>query len=378
MVNSMSADSIANPFLGGDSLVRSLNRARIAALRGVPGGDAVLGRTGYELLSAASLHEQIASAAERLGLDPAGADLIRRLDACFDDPSARPHALAIARAYGRRLGCLLLMLRRGEEANRAARPEWSEAHWAFWRSVRQIYVGGGLVAGNLGRHAVVAARELLAEAGETDLALARAEHAAYLPLIGLARSVPPDSVEGVVLDFGQTSTKRGRSSYRAGRLCAIEVWPAAPTVCGELTETDLSDDDVRQRWDRMASAIAESWGGVPSERRAQAALGICLACYLIDGHPAPADRGCYGVLRRLGPHLASFVERDLGRRLGRAVPVALLHDGAAAAAAYAGQDRAVVITLGTAIGNGFPPPGEAARPLADDFALTTSSEIRSF
>lgn len=369
----MNEDATANPFLGGDSLIRSLNRARIVELSGISDADAALGRSGYDLLSAASLRAQIAGAAERLGLDPARPDLIRRFDACFDDAAARPHAQAIARAYGRRMGCLLLMLRRGEPANRAARPEWSGAHWAFWRSVRRIYVGGGLMAGQLGGHAVEAAQALLADAGEPDLALACAEHAAFLPLLGLARSVAPGVEESVVLDFGQTSIKRGRARYRAGKLEALEVWPAAPTVCVEPIEAEPSDDDVRRRWERIAEVIAASWAGLSHERRSRAAIGLSMACYLFAGHPSPADHGCYGALRRLGPNLSRFVEAELARRLGRAVPVGLLHDGAAAAAAYAGHDQTVVLTLGTAIGNGFPPSGDGARPLADDFTLTICS-----
>ena len=92
---------IDNPFLLEDSAVRSLNRARIVELGGVAAPEGVLGATGYELLSAASLGQQIAAAADRLGLDPAQPDLIRRFDACFGHSQARPHALAIARdAYG--------------------------------------------------------------------------------------------------------------------------------------------------------------------------------------------------------------------------------------------------------------------------------------
>src|SRR5262245_57791335 len=125
----MPIDQRTNPFLGEGSLVRSLNRARIVELRGVRADERVIGKTGYELLSAESLGRQIADAADRLHLDPTTPDLMRRFDSCFDHPAARPDALRIARAYGRRLGCLLLMLKRGEAPNRAARPEWSDAHW---------------------------------------------------------------------------------------------------------------------------------------------------------------------------------------------------------------------------------------------------------
>jgi hypothetical protein len=365
----MPIDQRANPFMGEGSLVRSLNRARIVELRGVRADAGVVGKTGYELLSAESLSRQIARAAERLGLDPRAADLIRRFDSCFDRPATRPDALRIARAYGRRLGCLLLMLKRGEAPNRAARPEWSDAHWDFWRAVGRIYLGGGLLAGQLGPHAVQAARELLAESGEADLALEHAPYAAHLPLIGLARSAPHGAARMLLLDFGQTSIKRGVAHYQAGRLTRLHVWPNAPTVCGELFEPAPSIDTLRERWRRMVEVIAAGWAAVPPSERLSMPVGISLACYLIDGHPAPGDLGCYGALQGLCAHLTTFMHEEIARRLGQAIELTALHDGTAAATAYAGHDRAVVITLGTAIGSGFPPPGAGLHPLAGEFIL---------
>ena len=116
----------------------------------------------------------------------------------------------------------------------------------------------------------------------------------------------------------------------------------------------------------MADIIAASWAVVPPDERPLTAIGISLACYLLDGHPSPRDTGCYGSLQRLSTHLATFVEGELAQRLGQAVNATVMHDGTAAAAAYAGHDRAVVITLGTAIGNGFPPAESAGWPIASD------------
>jgi hypothetical protein len=42
---------------------------------------------------------------------------------------------------------------------------------------------------------------------------------------------------------------------------------------------------------------------------------------------------------------------------------ALFHDGLAAASVHAGQSRTVVLTLGTAIGAGYPPPDQGLRPM---------------
>ncbi len=57
---------------------------------------------------------------------------------------------------------------------------------------------------------------------------------------------------------------------------------------------------------------------------------------------------------------------------GVALPpeVALLHDGTAAALACAGEERAAVITMGTALGVGFSPSADGLRPIAPGFSIT--------
>ena len=48
---------------------------------------------------------------------------------------------------GRRIGYLLLTLKRGGEANRQARPEWNDTYWQHWAGITHVWLGGGLVSG---------------------------------------------------------------------------------------------------------------------------------------------------------------------------------------------------------------------------------------
>ena len=66
------ADATANPFFAGDSVVRSLNRARLVAAQGVP--PEWYGRTAGELLSARALADLAREAAGALHLDPDAPD----------------------------------------------------------------------------------------------------------------------------------------------------------------------------------------------------------------------------------------------------------------------------------------------------------------
>ncbi|MGB8645197.1 MAG: hypothetical protein WCF84_08160 [Anaerolineae bacterium] len=272
----MTSDELANPFFGGDSGVRSLNRARIVALPGVQVADDILGQNGYQLLSSETLRREIVAVADALHLDPAAPDLIRSFDGCFDDPPTRPAALRIAGSYGRRLGYLLLMLHHGDAENRAGRPEWSGAHWKFWADVEHIYVGGGMLAGRLGQHAVAVAREVLAAYGAAlDLQLSL--YGVHLPLVGLARSAPAGLGHMLLLDFGQTSVKHGEATYIDDAVARLDVWQNAPTVCSDLFETEYTVAQVRERWAQMRAIIQESWSRIPAADQATTGVGMSLS-----------------------------------------------------------------------------------------------------
>lgn len=351
-----------NPFAAADAPARSLNRARLVELPGVAGVDALLGRSASDLLSAAGVTSLVRATADRLALDPDAPDVLRALDATFDDPQTRPAALAVAEAVGRRLGAVLLMLWRGDAANRAARPEWSEAHWATWRAMRRVVVGGGLVAGRLGEAAVPAAAAFLAAAG-CPVTVERSPYGDAIALVGLARHAPGDTDHMLLFDFGHTAVKHGLAIYRDGALVGVQRRPSRPPPCEVGWPEHTGPHWAQQRWERMADAIAAAWAAeIATGRGARVAVGLCLASHLQDGHPVGQDRGCYTILQELGPHLATFVRDDLAARLGSFRSLALLHDGLAAASTCAGEPHTVVLTLGTAIGVGYGVVGEGLRP----------------
>lgn len=357
------AASVAHPFFAADAAARSLNRARLVELPGVAGVEGLLGRSASELLSAAAVTSLVRAAAGSLALDPDAPTLLPAFNAVFDEPQTRPEALAVAGEVGRRLGALLLMLWRGDAANRAARPEWDDAHWAFWRTVQRVVVGGGLLAGRLGEAAVPAAAAFLAAAG-CPIGVERSPYGDAIALVGLARHAPADAAHMLLFDFGHTAVKRGLATYRHGQFIDLARRPSLPPPCEDGWHTHAGPQWARQRWERMAAAVTAEWAAVLGPAcGAPVAVGLCLASHLQDGHPVGRDRGCYTSLGELAPHLATFVRDDLWARLGRFCSLALLHDGLAAASTRAGEPHTVVLTLGTAIGAGYPMGEVGLRPM---------------
>jgi hypothetical protein len=153
-------------------------------------------------------------------------------------------------------------------------------------------------------------------------------------------------------------------------LAALRVLPSLPAPATYSAGGDLTLEQVLALGDRMTGMLVDTWHGVALPDRARApVLSASIASYVVDGQPLPRQGGPYAHLHRLAGGAAPWLARHVSRRIGRPLDVALVHDGTAAAWAYAGTGRGAVIMLGTALGIGFVPPGGELRPVARDLAV---------
>jgi hypothetical protein len=354
----------------------SLNRVRVVDLVGLDIPPDVKGRTAYELVSAAQLAHLIRTRHGALQLNPELDDHTLRLafQGCLESPvfSVRQASQAVARTLGRNLGFVLLTLRRGEAASRASRPEWTTQHWACWAAIRNVWLGGGLVQGRLGESLIPHARQVMREGGVSDYTIQISPYGQYLPLVGAARYLPPGTPVGVVLDFGSSQVKRACAFLRDGELMALHTLPALPVSWEAIgLQQQATPRQAAELVRDMAQIIADTWREAPRRGLSPAPLvPVSLAAYIRDGQPMPAQGGVYLQVRAVTGNL----EQELGRRISQAVGtplrLKLLHDGDAAAAAYAGQADTAVITVGTALGIGFAPAVPGLRGLSRDLELT--------
>ncbi len=353
----------------------SLNRVTIVALPESSLEPDVVGRTAFNLLSSQSIADEIRREAVALGLPAPGADPSRLLPA-FDRrlasraPAVRAAAEGIARRIGRRLGYLLCTLKRGDAANRAAREDWDDSYWSHWASVRTIILGGGIVSGHLGpllrRHAAA----VLAETG-TDLSVRLAIHPALLPLVGAARSVPGDAPAAVVLDLGQTAVKRAVAAFDPLALAELRLLPSIPSPRG--AEDGAIDDAVRLADEVTAVIAAALREGRGLGDDAAPVIMASIASYLRNGQPLPRPGTGYAALRTVSGNLGRWLAERVSDAVGQSLAIDLVHDGTAAARAFAGKEDAAVITLGTGLGLGFPPPAAGLRPVAATFGVRGDS-----
>ncbi len=167
-------------------------------------------------------------------------------------------AVAIAKEYGRKLAYHQLVLKRGDVINRVVRPDWQAVHWAHWAQIEQVWLGGGLMAGHLGKIAAAEAQAFMRQHGFPDYLLTVSPFAANLPLMGAARTAPREAQSMLLFDFGQTSIKRGIAHYEAGRLVKLESLPSLPSECPYLWFSRDESLAVQTR-DRILRVVKETW-----------------------------------------------------------------------------------------------------------------------
>lgn len=350
----------------------SVNRLRIMNIPGIELDPEVRGKTGYELVSTQYVTTQILKAADQLKLSTEEisgeqSEVPILLNRCLvaDDSSVRSAAHNIVSVFGRNLAYLLLTLKRGDLVNREARTDWDSSYWDHWAALRKIWLGGGLLNGEVGELVISSMRETFAETSIDVYEVEIDPHGALLPLVGASTAVPPGTTGAVVLDFGGSFVKRAYAVYENDvlvELCTLPQLPAPRDVNAD------EDESAAQVIEAMMTAFLDSLHSVfTKDMVVTRIIPTSIASYMDAGQVAERQGGKYTLLRQVTDNASRFFTAEASAKLGVPVEIMLLHDGSAAAAAYAGEPDTAVIMLGTALGVGFAPPLEGrmtvSRPL---------------
>ena len=247
-----------NPFITHPRLVSaSINHVRVARLPAVVMDESLVGRSGYELLSTQFLLEKVHRHIVGLRMPRQVMDVLPAFNDCFthDDPIARISAKQIAVQYGRSLATILLTLKEGHPDNRAARLEWDDSHWAYWRTVKKVWLGGGLMAGKLAPFALDEARRLIAMAGHPDFDIDITTNPGSMTLIGAATAVSPDTNIALLFDFGETRIKRGVGFFENGELKKLHLFSSLPSGCFERLDWGPDDEWAEAQLQHMTAVL---------------------------------------------------------------------------------------------------------------------------
>jgi hypothetical protein len=151
----------------------------------------------------------------------------------------------------------------------------------------------------------------------------------------------------------------------------LRLLPSIPSPRG--AEDGAIGDAVRLA-EEVAAVIAATWREGRAMRDDLAPVVVAsIASYLRNGQPLSRPGTGYAALRKVSGNLGRWLSDRVSDAVRQPLGVALVHDGTAAARAFAGEDRAAVFTLGTALGVGFPPPAAGLRSVAATFDVRGDS-----
>ncbi|MGN0452448.1 MAG: hypothetical protein ACI4GZ_01450 [Ruminococcus sp.] len=339
----------------------SVNSVVIAKLpiKGID--DSIEGKRAMDIFSARIISEDIKENAEHMKIDISAysySDLPRFMsdNMMSDNILRRRLAQSMAKKYGNRLGLILLTLKRGEEANRKARLDWSNEHWEYWANIKNIILTGGLAGGILGKRFKEQIQYVFDMAGERGYNIDIYENSSHIGTIGCAKLIEESNKTFAVLDFGQTNIKRCIVSKRGGELENLSILPTEPSINMELVFSD-SDENYSRALELhryLLNVLTDTCKRINLDANERGEVIISIANYVVGG-TLNTFRGGYAKLSLLSHDYASLLSDELSSRFHRPYRVRLIHDGTAIAMNFAGHEDTVCLSLGTAFGVGFPP-----------------------
>lgn len=385
-------NNIKNPFLENGFLTpfASINRLRLNNLRSLCLADDVKGKLAIDLLSNNTLIHEIKKCNGFLKFDLAN-DAIMQLDDLLKkktieyinkmkveyNPSDREHdklfddflknnlplednlliAQSIAEKMGRHLAWIILALKEGLEENKKERPDWTDEHWNFWKSINKVYIAGGMTVGTLGLHIKNYCNKFLNDAGISRDMIEVVFCPLHLPILGLVRQSLNHCTSGIIFDFGHTKIKRAFFEEKSNTILLSTMQNLnASHVSFDFGSIDEEKKDAIKLHGHIIKTILDVIALVKDKNLVFGNNFYCaIANYICKGKIA--NRAGYGKLRLLSDNYEAYLSNEISKVLKEDISVHFIHDGTASGMALEVKDgeNPAVLTLGTGIGVGFPP-----------------------
>ena len=263
--------------------------------------------------------------------------------------SIRQTARTIAESFGHRLARVLSTLFAPSELSKRNRVNWTEEHWAYWSTIRQVYLVGGLTSPLLTKifyHAIE--QEFLAR-GIKNVKIVFVTDSQNMGTSGMGSLAPNEEI--LLFDFGQTNIKRAYLVKEKGDSVIDQT--LEPLLSKHLFYKTATQEELRDTAnlldDYMVSIIEHTATEVDFKG---SVICVSVANYVSQGRIYEA-RGGYGKLAYIADNYQLHLEQRLTQLFGRPITIQLHHDTSAMALLYQNQPHTAVLSLGTAFGVAF-------------------------
>ena len=328
-----------NPFKHKDAMLP------IASVNSV----VIHGKRANDLFRPELIQKDLLKLAERYAIKLEQTDIQHLMESLFkeDNPKLREELISIGYLYGERLALVLKALINPDDEIKNENLRWKDEHWAYWKSIKQIYLMGGLASSP---YQPLFMEKVLAMQKENNLSHVKIEiikSSQEKALEGMLYKY--DSGHFLLFDFGQTSIKRAYVVLVQGMILTEKKLSQLPAKYLEvLNENELTKDAFElERY--IEDVIIDSYREVQDD---SCQLLMSIANYVRDGVLNPAKRS-YGILSVLADNYQDYLEERLSFRLKRKVRAILEHDATAMSHVVPQVKHTAVITLGTAFGISF-------------------------
>ncbi len=338
----------------------SLNRAVMAKCPVAGIEEGLDGKRFKELFSPEAIVSEMRRVSRYYGIDYSHLPdfaLPKELDKALKSEDVRYRQMAerVTTRFGNRLGLLLLTLKTGLPENRAARSDWDDSCWEYWKKLDTVILLGGLASSRLGRRLKERVQCVFDYAGVKPYNIVLFENGAYLGVMGLGQRLMQDESTSLIFDLGQTYFKRAVLKKSGGIISGINTLDSLPSRYMQI-DFDDEGDKTAYAYDLhnyILNIITSTYKEAAESAELSRHILISIANYTHSGMLNPI-RGGYSKLSVLGKNYADLLNETLSGELRREIEVKLVHDATATALYFSDIPNSVCLTLGTGFGIGFP------------------------
>ncbi len=366
-----------NPFLTGEylRLEASLNKVMLLNTEKLTNDTEIEGKSAFEVFSAEAIIQEIKHHSDALQLSLAEIpekELPIHLSQCLESQTmeVRNTAQEITAKFGKRLGVILSILRRGKSNHILERKDWNDEDWHYWQTIENIVLTGGLSNGKMGIVFKQSIQRLFEEAGIKPFNVFLTKNPTTAGLSGASMYIKERNGANLIFDFGQSFLKRCIAVFSENVLMELKPLETRKARYMEW------NPDLTIRYEAESKAldaylqetILESLHEAENNKIATGSeISISIANYIINGKFL--NRGGYGKLGLLCDNYEKHLSNDIRKKTGKKYTIKIIHDGTAIASNFMKLKNAASISLGTAFGIGFPGKNKYGKKISEELSI---------
>lgn len=366
-----------NPFLIDDylRLEASINKLMLLDTNILINNREIEEKSAFEIFSTEKIIEEIKKYSNELKLDTENIlekefpiYLNKSLES--DDVFIKETAEKIVGKFGKRLGVILFILKRGKSNNILERKDWNSDDWQYWKTIENVVLSGGLSSGKMGEYFKIHIESLFLDANIKPYNILLTQGSSNAGIVGASMYIKENNGSNLVFDFGQSFLKRSIVTFNNNSLIELKEMEKIESKYMEL-EYALSEEqshDAKLLDEYLQKVIIDTYLDANKNKiNINSEISISIANYINKGKLL--NRGGYGKLVLISDNYEEHLSNQIYTKTGKKFKFKIIHDGTAIAANFMNLPNTASISLGTAFGIGFPNTNKYNKSISEKICI---------